>query len=309
MTLRSCIDMARAWTRQLDAHIEMHGLRGYHPFDIKQHPWIRAAQSSVWPRRATTVLCDVFPVTLRRLLRTQPTENAKAFALTALAYFRLHEVSGEGRYLDAGTVASQLAARPPLFRLQGAMLGLPVRCACEGSRHARRHAHWGRLRHCGRGVRGGVSHRGPHGGRRSGSRHRRVHAWASAQNRGPGRGVLFRIHANRPPPRPQRQSARRGPSLPCGRNGPRTRFRQAAAPALAFTIRRQRFEGYRPYGEWSAEEPFEEALLGIINPNNTGFVLRSLFEIHKRTPRYNAVAQCKFHYRAAAATFTTYIDN
>ncbi|MBX7259235.1 MAG: hypothetical protein K1Y02_22935, partial [Candidatus Hydrogenedentes bacterium] len=67
--------VAADWLGALTGYIDRHGLRGYDPFDVKQHALIRATQPYKWPRRATTLLCDVFPLATRRILRVATTEN------------------------------------------------------------------------------------------------------------------------------------------------------------------------------------------------------------------------------------------
>jgi hypothetical protein len=61
------------------------------------------------------------------------------------------------------------------------------------------------------------------------------------------------------------------------------RFRRAAEPALAFTLGRQRKDGSWPYGELRSGEPFEPSLMALVDHHHTGFVLRSLHEIHTIT--------------------------
>ena len=91
---------AMAWALQLDTWIQENGLRGFDPFDVKQHPWLRAAQPYRLPRRATTALCDLFPNAMRRLLGTAPRENAKSFALVAYTRLRLYALTQEKKHLD-----------------------------------------------------------------------------------------------------------------------------------------------------------------------------------------------------------------
>src|SRR5690606_11968885 len=58
---------------------------------------------------------------------------------------------------------------------------------------------------------------------------------------------------------------------------------EAAAPALAFTLNRQREDGAWPYGEWRETEPYDRRLMALVDHHHTGFVLRSLETIHKLT--------------------------
>ena len=94
------IAIAQEWLGELEGWLERHGLQGYDPFDVKQHRLIRSTQSIAPLRKATTGLCDLYPLAVRRLLRVPQTENPKAHALTALACLRRFELESEPRFLD-----------------------------------------------------------------------------------------------------------------------------------------------------------------------------------------------------------------
>jgi len=94
------IALAQEWLDQLESWISAHGLLGYDRFDVKDTPCLRSVQHRPWLRRTTSLITDVFPHLSRRLLRVQPTENPKAYALTALGAMRQYQFYGDASFLD-----------------------------------------------------------------------------------------------------------------------------------------------------------------------------------------------------------------
>ncbi len=56
---------------------------------------------------------------------------------------------------------------------------------------------------------------------------------------------------------------------------------EAAEPALAFSLKHQREDGAWRYGEHAQGEPFDAGLLALVDHHHSGFVLRSLHNIHQ----------------------------
>lgn len=278
-TSSDSVSLARAWFAQLDRWIVEHGLRGYDPFDVKQHPLIRAAQPHKWPRRAATAFCDVFPTLTRRALGVQPTENPKAFALAALAYLRRYETTREARFLSAAREHLHWLRIHAAPGFSGLCWGYPfnvfakgldtpagtpigVVCAIAGQAFAlayqiEKHAEdAGAVRSIAEVFLGDIPQMKHDDGTvcfgYTPKDRRRVHnanLHAAAH--------LYRTYAI---------------------TGDR-RYLDAAAPSVDFTLRRQRPDGAWPYGEWDPAEPFEKGLMAIVDHHHTGFVLRSLEEI------------------------------
>lgn len=271
----------RAWIDQLAAWSDEHRLHGYDPFDVKQHPLIRAAQPYKWPRRLTSLLCDMFPLALRRLLRVKKTQNAKAFALTALGNLRLHRMLGHPAYLDRALTHLQWLRENAASGYGGLCWGYPFDISAKGL-------------HTPAGTPIGVVS----------SIAGEAFAAAFEITSDPQHLEAVRSIAQfflediprlenddgtlcfgyTPTDRRRVHNANlhaaahlyRTYSL-CGEE----RFLDNAAPALQFTLKRQRPDGSWPYGEWQPGEPFDKDLMDIVDHHHTGFVLRSLYEIRQ----------------------------
>ncbi|MBX7259313.1 MAG: hypothetical protein K1Y02_23325, partial [Candidatus Hydrogenedentes bacterium] len=246
----------------------------------KQHALIRATQPYKWPRRATTLLCDVFPLATRRILRVATTENPKAFALVALgslvSYDRSHQQADADRAVfhlrwlleHAEQGHAGLCWGYP-FNVFGKGLDTPagtpigVVCSIAGDAFARAYAVTKSQEYLDAVMRiaefflkeiprldcGGDLYcfgYTPHDKRRvhNANLHVVEHLYRTYSLTGD------------------------------------TRYVNAAEPALEFTVRSQRNDGAWTYGDWNQEEPYEKALMDVIDHHHTGFVLRSLHEIH-----------------------------
>lgn len=282
--------LAQEWIESLDAYIRAHGLRGYDPFDVKQHPWIRAAQPHYAARKATTLLTDCFPKLSRRVLGIQPTENPKAFALVALGSFRLYQVTGNAPYLEQGLRMLDWLRAHATPGFAGLCWGYPFHVHAKGldsppgtpvgvissiAGHAflEAHALTGDIQHLNdaRSVAAFMLSDLPRMdagdgtycfGYTPGDR-RRVH----------NANLLVAEHLMRVWAVTQEQA-----------------LHDAAHPAIAFTLQRQRDDGAWTYGEHDTSEPYEAGLLHLVDNHHTGFVLRSLHAIHQAEARPEILA-------------------
>lgn len=271
--------LAQEWILALDRHVRAHGLAGFDPFDVKQHPWIRAAQPRFLPRKATTLATDLFPVISRRLLGIRPTENPKAFALVAAGSLRLHQVTGDAEHLDQARAmiewlrAHATPGQPGLcwgypFHVHAKGLDSPpgtpvgVVCAIAGQAFLLAHAVTGEdaylddARSIARFMLAGLPRLEADGGTHCfaytpGDR-RRVH----------NANLLVAEHLFR-----------------TGTATGDTALVEAALPALAYSLARQRDDGAWTYGEVDPDSPYEAGLLRLVDNHHTGFVLRSLHAI------------------------------
>ena len=278
------ISVAAEWAGELDAWAEAHGLCGYDPFDVKQHPWIRAAQPWAPTRKVTTALCDLFPNTIRRVLRVAPTENPKAHALVALGALRLHQVSGDEAFLDRALGHLGWLRTNALNGHAGLCWGYPfdvfgkgvdtprgtpigVVSAIAGEAFLAAHALCGEdaLLEAARSIAEFLLRGLPRLEADDGTYcfaytpvdRRRVHnanLLAAA--------LLFRVAAA------------------TGEDA----LREAAEPALRFTLARQREDGAWPYGVAVPDEAHDAGLLALVDHHHTGFVLRALHDIDTVRP-------------------------
>ncbi|HNT89356.1 MAG TPA: hypothetical protein PKL84_15950, partial [Candidatus Hydrogenedentes bacterium] len=296
------VAIAQDWLCDLEAWVHANGLIGHDPFDIKQHPWIRAAQPYRLPRRATTALCDLFPNALRRLLRVPKTENPKAHALLALGRMRLFEITRDEEYLEHAKTHVAWLERHAAQGHSGLCWGYPFRVyakgldtpagtpvlvvsAIAGEALLRAHALTGDARYieAARSVAAFILEDLPRLRHTDGAfcfgyavgDHRRVHNanLLAAQH-------LFRLWAV------TREDA----------------LREAAEAALRFSLPRQREDGAWHYGEFSENEPYDAANLRMIDHHHTGFVLRSLLAIHEVFPDEDVDA-------ALSRGFRYYLEN
>ncbi len=278
------VALSEGWFRELTEYIDSHGLCGFDPFDIKQHPLIRIAQPFKWPRRGTTALCDILPVTSRRLLGVKKTENPKAHALVAVGSLRTYE---------------RTKAPADLARARQHLAWL-----LAYSTHGHIGLSWGYpFDVFGKGVdtRKGT----PVGVVTSIAGEAFYLAYRTAGGSDYARAVCeigdFFLHEI---PRikcsggmycfgytPVDQRRVHNANLHVVEHLYRayvisgeTRYLEAATPALEFTLSRRRADGSWPYGEQTGDEPFEADLMGIVDHHHTGFVLRSLVAIDNQVP-------------------------
>lgn len=276
--------LAQEWVRVLDRHIRTHGHLGHDPFDIKQHPMIRAAQTRPLLRKASSGLGDLFPNASRRLLGIPPTENPKAFALTALGALRLHQLWGDPAHLKLALENLAWLERNATPGFAGPCWGYPfditatglhtpkgtpvlVVSAIAGFAFLAAHAATGDQRHLdtARGIAAFVlrdlppmpEDDGTHCLPYTPSDQRRVHNASLL-----GAELLARV------------AEHTGEADLLAR----------ALPAVAFTLQRQHGDGSWFYGEWRDSEPFERGILEFVDHHHTGFVLRSLHGIAAALP-------------------------
>lgn len=292
------IAIAQDWLHDLDVWVDTNGLIGYDPFDIKQQRLIRAVQPYRLPRRTATFLCDLFPNTLRRLLRVRKTENPKSHALLALARLRLYELTRHGEYLDRVVEHLEWLLEHACPDYSGLCWGYPFRVyargldtppgtpvlvvsAIAGEAMLRAYATTGTSQwlEAARSIAAFMIEDLPRLRHTDGTfcfgyavgDHRRVH----------NANLLATQHLFR-------TWALTGESA----------LKDAAEASLKFSLLRQREDGAWHYGEFSEGELYDENNLRAIDHHHTGFVLRSLLailDVHAEDAVEKAVNQ-GFHY-------------
>lgn len=276
------IALAQEWVEQLDQWYEQHGLEGFDPFDIKQHPRIRAVQQRPFMRRATTVLTDLAPLRTRQWLHVRPTQNPKAYALMAHASLRMFRLSGEAKYRDrAVTLLTWLIEHPAQcdflcwgypFDVRGRGVdtpaGTPVAVVSAIAGQAFLEAHE--------------------------VLHDRVYREAAEQ--------IGHFFLEQLPQMPQQDGGRCFAYTPSDRRRVHNAnllvaehlfalstatgdasWTQQALPALNFSLSAQREDGAWPYGAWTPGDAYEKKLMALVDHHHSGFVLRSLHAIYKIT--------------------------
>lgn len=277
----TAVATAQEWVAELDAWIDAHTLEGFDPFDVKQHPWIRAAQPHPFFRKATSGLCDLAPHLSRRILGIQPSHNAKAYALVALAKLRMTQLTGEAHHLarardclawllaNTAPTASGIAWGYP-FDIHAKGLDTPagtpigVVSAIAGQAFCLAHEVTGEEAYLAqaREIGAFMLHDLP---RMEGDEGTYCFAYTPTDRRRVhNANLLVAEHLFR-------LAALTGDEA----------YADAARPALRFTLRAQREDGAWPYGETSPDEPYEAGLLKLVDHHHTGFVLRSLQSIRR----------------------------
>lgn len=290
--------LGQEWLLALDAWIDRHGLCGWDPFDVKQHPWIRAAQSNYLSRKATTLLCDLFPRASRRLLNIAPTENPKAHALAALGKMRLHEMSGEATYLAAARKHLDWLREHATAGYSGLCWGYPfhikakgletpagtpilVISAIAGEAFLRAYELQGAAADlaAARSIAAFMLGDLPRMEEADGTC---CFAYTPGDRRRVHNANLLAVQ----------HLMRTGAA--CGEDA----LTAAAEPALQFTLARQHATGAWWYGEWREGEAYERGILHMIDHHHTGFVLRALHAIHRVTRREDVFKAMDrgFHY-------------
>jgi len=272
--------LAVQWLERLTAYIDSNGLRGYDPFDVKQHPLIRATQPYKWPRRATTALCDVFPLTARRLLGIERTENPKAFALVAMGSLREYVRTQQPRELERAERHLRWLLEHASESHTGLCWGYPfhvfakgldsppgtpigVVCAIAGEAFALAYDLTKSEKYS-EAVRRIAAFFLVEIPRMQTPDGRYCYGYTPKDLR---RVHNANLHAVEHLCRTYRLTGDAS-------------YLRAAEPALDFTLRAQREDGSWSYGEWSPDEPYEKGLMAIVDHHHTGFVLRSLHAIH-----------------------------
>lgn len=284
LTNKRDIHIAQEWIIQLHGWIARHGLEGYDPFDIKAHPLIRKVQHRPLLRKTTTAACDMFPLWSRRLLRVRPTLNPKTLALTALGHLRLFQITGDALHLDNGLDDLERLERLAVpgyggpcwgypFSVRAAGLECPAQtpvtvvCAIAGEAFLLAHeiSNDRRYLDVARGVSDFLLGDIP-----------RIECG--------DQGWCF---AYSPLDRRRVHNANLLAVAHILQTAARTGEPEAVAevqPALEFSLAAQREDGAWPYGACDKDEPYEPALMQLVDHHHTGFVLRSLHGIHTVAP-------------------------
>ncbi len=278
------IHLAQEWIIQMHGWTARHGLEGYDPFDIKAHPWIRKAQRHPALRKGSTAVCDLFPMLSRRVLRIRPSLNPKALALVALGDLRLFQITGDAVHLDNGLDGLQRLERLVVTGYRGSCWGYPfpvraagldcpahtpvtVVCAIAGEAFLLAHeiSNDRRYLDMARGISEFLLGEVPRIACKDGG-------WCFAysprdRRRVHNANLLAVAHI-------LRTAARTGDGevLP------------EIQPALDFSLSAQREDGAWPYGACDRDEPYEPALMRLVDHHHTGFVLRSLHDIQTAAP-------------------------
>ena len=278
------IAIAQEWLEEMDAYVQAHGLRGHDPFDVKQHPWLKAAQPNPFLRKSTSVLTDLFPHAARRMLHIEPTENPKAYALVALGLLRLYQITGDPAQLQRGQVCLQrleeLAVKDTghlswgyPFDVTGAGIAIPagtpiaVVCAIAGRAFteyaaATQEERYAEAAHA---TARFMLERLPRLQARDGT-------WCFAYaptdlRRVHNAHLLVAGHL-----------ARTGALV----NAPE--LVELAEAALPFTLNRQQENGAWAYGDWQEGDTVERGLMDLIDHHHTGFNLRALHGLEQIRP-------------------------
>lgn len=325
--------LAQEWLAELDLLYEQLGLLGFDPFDVKQHPRLRALQRRPLLRKTASFATDLCPHLARRALHIQPSENPKAFALMAQGSLRMYQLTGEPQYrarcetlLDwllrhpahgptrTGTDASSSRLQTPdsglplswayPFDVFGAGVDTPagtpvsVVTAIAGDTLLRAYevlgddAYLAAARRVAAFFAGQPPRNSTDSAAKTGHSERseesltgKAPAGGDADN-----GTLPRLaqedgtfcFAYTPSDARRVHNANLLAAEFLYKFAAATGegdYRETARPALEFTLHRQRPDGSWPYGEWAPGDPYERALMDMVDHHHTGFVLRSLYGI------------------------------
>jgi hypothetical protein len=291
------LHIAEEWREQLARRIDAHGLRGYDPFDVKQHALLRAVQPYRWPRRASTVLCDLFPVTVRRLLRIAPSENPKAFSLVALGDLRRFEATGDAACLKRAHQHLQWLRDHAEAGYSGACWGYPFSVYAKGL-HTPAGTPIGVVSAIAGQAFALADELTGDGGYLETVRSIAEFFLHDILRMKQDDGTICFGYAPTDSRRVHNANLHAAAHLwrAYRATGDR-RYAEYAETALQFTLRRQRPDGSWPYGEWTVGEPFEQGLMDIVDHHHTGFVLRSLHGIHALAPSPDIKAALDSGYR------------
>ncbi len=273
------IALAQEWVGQLDDWFEQHGTAGFDPFDVKAHPLIQKCQSRPLPRRASTVLCDLFPRASRRLLGVQPSENPKTHALLALGLLRLHQATGEPRWLEKAVVRLRWLMDHPSPGQDALCWGYPFSVTAKGL-HTPPHTPVAVVS----AIAGQAF----------------LLAWEVTESQkwvdaalsvarfmmeklprlDTGGGLYCFAYTPGDHRRVFNASLLTAEHLiRCGKISGKPELVEAALPAVRCAVAAQREDGAWPYGMSVPGDGYEPELLAVVDHHHTGFVLRSLHAI------------------------------
>ena len=278
------IAIAQEWLAQLDDWIGTQGLCGYDPFDIKQTPLIKAMQPYYLPRKASTLLCDLFPNALRNILNVEKTENPKAYALVAHAKLRLFQMTNDEHYLEEAKSYLQWLLENTAPTDHGIAWGYPFAVTAKGLHTPANTPVLVTSVIAGQAIL--LAHQV------TGEDQYLDHAVSVADfilNDLPQlpqeEDTLCFAYA----PTDQRRvhnanllAAEFLTTIATHRDLPHAI--EAAQKALAFSLAHQQPDGSWYYGEYAPDDPFEKGTLRFVDHHHTGFVLRSLHAIHTADP-------------------------
>lgn len=277
------IALAQEWIAHLDAYLDKHSLKGFDPFDVKAHPRIRAAQTNYFLRKTTSLFTDMFPYASRKLLNIEPTENAKAYALCALGDMRLEKLTGDTRLRDRAQSRLTWLLDHTIPNLEHPCWGYPfgfsgtgidvpantpitVVTAIVGFAFLEAHVQYGGQKYLDTAL--GAAHIIMNDmPRLDESGDAFCFAYATCDQR--------RVH----------NANLLGAELliRAGDATQDTAMLEAGKKALQYTLSRQQENGAWAYGEYTEGEPYEPALMQLVDHHHTGFVLRSLHGIYIAT--------------------------
>jgi len=93
--------------KRLDDWVESNGWAGYDPYDVKGHPWVLKLSGNRNQNRTCRLIrgglllsIEILPQASRRLLRIEKKTNAKAMGLFSSAYLKLYEHLKKEAYLQ-----------------------------------------------------------------------------------------------------------------------------------------------------------------------------------------------------------------
>lgn len=277
------VALGQEWMNELVQWVDQNDLKGYDPFDVKQHPWIQAAQPHYYRRKFTTALCDFAPYAMRSLLKVAPTENPKAHALMALGRMRLFQLDeGETHLVEAKEHLQWLSSNA-LEGFSGRCWGYPfavqakgldtptntpvlVVSAIAGEAYLAMHALTGEDRYLeeARSVAEFILQDLP---RMAQENHMLCFGYTPGDERRVHNANLLAVQH----------------LIAVADQTEEEDLREIAQPALEWALSCQHNDGAWYYGEWDETEPFEKGILNMIDHHHTGFVLRSLSAIHDVT--------------------------
>jgi hypothetical protein len=277
-------ELALRWARQLDIRLQAHGLAGYDPSDVRGHPIPRAAQAHWLPRYINNLTLTFFPVTARRVLGIKPAYNPKSLAMVAIARLRLYEMLKEAPDLagarqclewlheNARTDGPGLAWGFPyedsgrgVYRPAGIPVAVVSALAGEAFSLAWKLTGDAQYMEAARLV---------------------GEYFIEGLNRIDGGDGTFCYSYSSVDESPVHSSNLRV-AAHLYRLHAMTREREwleKAAPALEYSLRRQRADGSWPYGEYVPAAGVEKGMFEMINHHYTGATLRALYEINQILP-------------------------
>lgn len=273
--------LAQEWLLELEDWLAGHGAAGPDPFDVKQHPWLRAVQGRPLLRKASTVLCDLFPHAARRVLKIAPTENPKTHALLALGKLRLYQLTGDTAYLEAAGEHLRWLREHAAASAHGLAWGYPFAVAGRGLETP---AHTpvcvvsaiaGEAFLLAYGVTGAATHLEVAAAI---ARHFVEEIPRLADTGGAfcfayGPKDLRAVH--------NANLLAAQHLLEVAVHTDDEAMARLALRAVQFTLNGQRPDGAFPYGAVLPEQAYERELLELVDHHHTGFVLRSLHAINR----------------------------